>query len=341
MCFLSKGQATEEPWPPQADSAEGGDLVQMLAAEKGTEKTARLEFQIGRLLMDAGRYQEAISRFDYVLREKTRERIKKIKSLVCIGVCYYMVDDIKDAQRAYETAISWDMSNRSHKAIRNGFTRMGLSNDYDAFTIKETEHIRFHFHPLALDSIKNLDQFIQRHVAAYDSIQQFFHSRLPKKIDLYIWNSDTTAFSVIHGKHGFHLSRYCVAHSAFNYPPGHEIAHIVSYYTAPRDNMSFLVEEGTAICFDHSGRNNLKKAQDMVRKYSPGEVSVKDIWDKGKGDKHVTYWVAGAFIEYLIATKGKDKFIQLLSDQTYESAQTIYGDEFTGLVANFEKLVLQ
>ena len=67
---------------------------------------------------------------------------------------------------------------------------------------------------------------------------------------------------------------------------------------------------------------------------------MKEIWNNRSLSEEVLYPVGGAFVKYLIDTAGKDKFIELFKNQTYENARKVYGDNFETLVVGFEKSLL-
>jgi hypothetical protein len=172
--------------------------------------------------------------------------------------------------------------------------------------------------------IKNVPAFVKRHEAAFDSLNKFFDSTLPKKIDFFVWSDSVLADSMLRKKLAFTEGALCLTHTMPGHTVGHEITHSLIAHALPITATTKLISEGTCVYFDLSMKDNLK----MLRAKRP-EYSVEDIW-KGsyKVGDDILYPMGGELVKRLMALGGKEKFMKLLSNQTYENAVLIYGDEF-------------
>ena len=118
------------------------------------------------------------------------------------------------------------------------------------------------------------------------------------------------------------------------------MAHVISHFAVKSKGITAFINEGTATCFDLSNRNKTEMAK-LARKKS--DISIIDIWKSDRIfreiDPNSAYAISGAFVEFLIKEGGKENFLKLLSDQSYENAKVIYGNDLERIVKNFETTI--
>jgi hypothetical protein len=83
----------------------------------------------------------------------------------------------------------------------------------------ETAHFRFRFTPLLHLDNEAVNGYIDRHEAAYETINEFFQARLPKKIDLFVWSSNQEAQRAGVGVLGFAKPRMPLIHQRYEETP--------------------------------------------------------------------------------------------------------------------------
>jgi hypothetical protein len=116
------------------------------------------------------------------------------------------------------------------------------------------------------------------------------------------------------------------------------MTHVISYHSIDNIQSTSFVNEGIATYFDLSNGDKMSMAQ-KARKEC--KIPIIELWRREDIFRSVeqgqAYSIAAAFVGKLLNTKGKDKFMQLLANQTYENAITIYGAELDAMIKEFEE----
>ncbi|MGE5458354.1 MAG: hypothetical protein ACM3RX_08360, partial [Methanococcaceae archaeon] len=170
----------------------------------------------------------------------------------------------------------------------------------------------------------------------YQTINKFFLSKLPKKIDFFVWNSREDAKKLLGINLGFANPGPCIVHSYYQQTKGHEMTHVISNYLTNSPNKTGLINEGTAVCFDQTNQNRVQIVKDWL-KATNKKISIKEIWTNWKMyPEDVTYPLSGLFVKELIDNFGAEKFKEFFKDQTYENAEKIFGDKLDLLIKDLE-----
>ena len=293
---------------------------------------------LGRAIADKGDYESAIPNLNYAAHNAPTHSWQRAWALGYLGTCYYMLSDFDKSETALKSCIRL---NATENATRFSDRRVGIfgyDSFYNSWTIKESKNIRFHFQNMSNWEIK---LYIESREKAFNGINKFFDSSLPKKVDFFVWNSRDDARRIVHRNLGFAESPYCIVHSHFNQTKGHELAHVISYFSSVISKKTRFINEGTAVCFDLDQSNHYKltKVKDWIRK-NDNKIEIEDIWRNGKEyPAEILYPLAGLFVQELIDEYGKDKFLEFFKNQTYENAQVVYGIELFMFIKEFENKI--
>ncbi len=287
---------------------------------------------LGRALVDIGQYAEAIPLLKFVAENDNNWR--KAWSVGYMCSAYFMLSDYENSKAAVQIAMQLNITENATKYAAKRLLLFGFDSFFDNWKISETKHIRFHFQNM---NNSEMEQFMQSREKAFETVNSFFGSTLPKKIDFFVWHSKDDAMKILKANLGFADPQYCVIHSHFQQTRGHELTHVISGYSGKIQKKTGLINEGTAVCFDLS--NN--KREEMVKSWvqtNNQKIDLKDIWATwNKYPQELSYPLAGLFVEELITKFGKDKFLIFFADQTYENAKTIFGDEIDTFIKAFEE----
>ena len=173
--------------------------------------------------------------------------------------------------------------------------------------------------------------------AAFREINKFFNSTMTRKIDFFVWNSRDDAKRLFGADLGFAKPEYSVVHSHFEQTRGHELTHVISNSSRQMGARTGLINEGTAVCFDLSVRNQEQLVQEWIGK-NKQPIDLKDMWtDFRKYPAELTYPLSGIFVREMLNRFGKEKFLAFFPNQTYENAKAVFGDELDALIVKTEK----
>lgn len=241
--------------------------------------------------------------------------------------------------KAKQLLIDCISTNSTQKAIESAeylLIELGLDDYYFNFEVIESEHITFHFQPNSI--VTDKEQFIESREKAFQKILKFFGVKIPKKIDFIVWNSNEDAKKIGIKSLGYASPKFCVIHSRSNQTRGHEITHIITHYLSNDQIKTRFVNEGIAACFDLSNNNRLEIVKKQKKTDSTQViVSIKEAWANPKAySEWVYYPLAGEFLSRLLDKWEKNKLLELLKNQTYENALSIYGDELNKIINELE-----
>lgn len=234
----------------------------------------------------------------------------------------------------YKEALKANGTKNSVKVLNRFGMISGLDEFYKNWKTVESRNITFHFEKNITE--QEISRIVKTRQQAFDQINLFFNSKLPKKIDFFVWNQKDAFNPVLNKNLGFSEPALCVAHNRLNQSPGHEIAHNISFWKSKNNIRTQFINEGIGVCFDQQSDDKMSLAKAAFKK-SPFDI--REIW-KGNStvSEDVLYPVAGAFVEYLVKTD-KNQFLKLSENQTYENAEKIYNKKIDQMIENFiEKL---
>ena len=287
---------------------------------------------LGRALVDNGQYAEAIPFLKFVAENDNTWRQAWSVGYMCSA--YFMLSDYENSKAAVQIAMQLNITENATKYAAKRLLLFGFDSFFDNWKISETKHIRFHFQNR---SDSEIETFIQSRETAYEKINNFFGSSLPKKIDFFVWESKEDALKILRQNPGFTDPQYCVVHAYYQQTKGHEITHAISNYSVTMVRKTGLINEGTSVYFDLSNNNREEMVMNWL-KANNQKIDLKDIWASwNKYPQELTYPLAGLFVEELITKFGKDKFLNFFGNQTYENAKTIFGGEMDNFIKAFEE----
>lgn len=246
-----------------------------------------------------------------------------------LAIGYYHIGRYGDAQRALTESLELKATPNAIASANHLFALLGFSDVYVNWSVKESEHFVFHFQNHPNESV---DQFVLEKEAAFKKINSFFLTRLPKKIDYYVWSEPSKAEKVLKRPLAFTEPSSCLTHTTARNTVGHEITHSISHHAVQLKKKHKLISEGVCVYFDLTGRDNIA----TIRKYTDRLV-LKDIWSDVRHADELVYPLGAELVKRLIKAHGREKFLLLLEDQTYESAKRIYGDNLLKIIEGIER----
>ena len=286
---------------------------------------------LGRALVDNGQFAEAIEPLKFVAENDNSWR--KAWSVGYLGSAYFMLSDYENAKAALQIATQLNITANATKYANRSWLLFGFQSFFDNWKTGKTAHIRFHFQNL---SDTDMEQFMQSREKAFETVNSFFGSALPKKIDFFVWQSKDDAIKILKANLGFADPQYCVIHAHFQQTRGHELTHVISAYSGKILKKTGLINEGTAVCFDLSNNNREAMVKTWIQANNQ-KIDIKDMWTNwGKYPQELSYPLSGLFVEALISRFGKEKFLAFFTDQTYENALKIFGSETDTMIQEFQ-----
>lgn len=290
---------------------------------------------IARAEDEKGNFENAIPYLDNAKKlmsedwQKSRVFLELAKN--CFGI-----GKIEDAKLFYNEALKTKGTKNSEKELKKFGMLTGLDEFYKNWKIKETKDIIFHYESsINKDDIERITKTRQ---IAFEEINTFFNSKLPKKIDFFVWNSKESYNPILNVNLGFSNPIFCISHNRLNQTPGHEIAHNISYWKNNNNIRTKFINEGIGVCFDQQKNEKLRIAQEA---YKTNPIDIKEIWkNQTKLSDDILYPISGAFVNFL-KEYNKDKFLDLIENQTYENAIKIYGEDIDNLIDEFIKKLKQ
>lgn len=313
-----------------------GDYDQTI--EKANEYLAKepenvdYQLMLGRALTDIGKYEDAIPYLEFAIEKDNSWR--KAWALGYSGSCYFMLQNYEKSKTAIKSCIEFNATKNATNYAYKRLLLFGYDDFFKDWKIQESDNIRFYFQKM---SESDIEIFIQSRENAYEQINKFFNSTLPKKIDFFVWNSREDAKKILRADLGFADPSYCIIHSYFQQTKGHEITHVISNYSNEMVQKTGLINEGTSVCFDLSN-NNKEEMVSTFLKSNNQKIDIKDLWSNWTlYPQELSYPLSGLFVKEMIMKFGKEKFLVFFTNQTYDNARAVFGDEIDVFIEVFER----
>jgi tetratricopeptide (TPR) repeat protein len=286
---------------------------------------------LGRALVDIGQYSEAIPLLKFVAENDNSWQ--KAWSVGYLGSAYFMLADYENSKAALQTATQLNITKNATAYAGRNWLLFGYDPFFADWKTGETAHIRFHFQNMGATE---MESFMQSREKAFETINSFFGSVLPKKIDFFVWQSKDDALKILKANLGFADPQFCVIHAHFQQTRGHELTHVISGYSGKIQKKTGLINEGTAVCFDLSNNNRKEMVKTWVQTNNL-KIDIKDAWNNwSKYPQELSYPLSGLFVEELISRFGKEKFLEFFTNQTYENALKVFGLETDTVIEEFQ-----
>jgi len=288
---------------------------------------------LGRTYTDLENYKEAIPCLDFTVKNDKNNSWQKAWALGYLGTCYYMMQKYDESEKSLNECINL---NSTKNATNDAYVKsllFGFNEFYKNWKIVETNNFRFHFQNM--DDIE-IEKYISLREKAFKEINVFFKSKLPKKIDFYVWESREDARRILRKNLGFANPDFCIVNTHYQQTIGHEMTHVISNYTSEITNKTRFINEGTAVCFDLSLQDRLIQVKNWMTTNNK-QIDIKDYWKNGNEyAEEILYPLSGLFVKELLDNFGKEKFLEFFKSQTYENALLVFGDKLDKVIQAFE-----
>lgn len=295
-----------------------------------------LNLIIGRSLTDLQHYETAVKYLETAVNNDKTNSWRKAWGLGYLGTCFFMLENYENSENSINECIRLNATKNATNYAYGASLLFGYNKFYDNWKLVESENFRFHFQNMSEPDIKN---YIASREAAFQNINQFFTSELPRKIDFFVWDSKEDAKNLLNANLGFARPAFCIVHSHYQQTRGHEMTHVISNYSSEIQNKTNLINEGTAVRFDQTNRDKEKAVKEWI-KTNGQKVAVTDVWANWtEYPEELTYPLSGLFVTSLIDNFGRDKFLEFFSNQSYENAKIIFGDKLDKVIADFENRI--
>lgn len=295
-----------------------------------------LNLLLGRTYADKGNFKIAIPYLDYTVNNETQNSWRKAWALGYLGTCHFMLQDYDNSKKVTKKCIELNATKIATQYAYKRNLLFGFDEFYKNWKIIESDNFRFHFQNMSDSDIKN---YISSREIAFQNINKFFDSNLPKKIDFFVWDSREDAKKILSVDLGFADPGFCIVHTHYQQTKGHEMTHVISNYSTKIVRKIGLINEGTSVCFDQTNQNREQMVKDWIKSNNK-KITIGEIWTNWKDyPVELTYPLSGLFVKELIDNFGRDKFIEFFGNQTYDNAKLVFGDKLDKVIEEFEKKI--
>lgn len=292
-----------------------------------------LNLLIGRSFADLGEFKNARTFLEFVVSNDKNNSWRKAWALSNLGTCYFILQDYEKSEFSLNECIQLNATKNATNSSYGQTLLFGFHAFYKTWKMVETDNFRFHFQNM---SDTDIEKYITQREKAYIEINEFFKSALPKKMDFYVWESRDDAKKTLRADLGFAKPIFCVVHTHYQQTIGHEMTHIIAHYSTNVSTITKFINEGTAVNFDLSSQDRIKKVNDWIQKTNQ-KIDILDIWNNGDDyEEEILYPLSGLFVRELIANFGREKFLEFFGNQTYDNAKLVFGDKLDQLINEFE-----
>ncbi|MRT93117.1 hypothetical protein [Ancylomarina sp. 16SWW S1-10-2] len=295
---------------------------------------AVLNLLVGRANVALQNYNGAIPFLKKAYHSESADLSVKSWSLAELGTAYYHIGQIKLGVESLQKVIEMDANRNCRHFANNQLSKFQENEFFQTWTIKESEHIRFHFQDESV--IENFETYINKHEEAYQNMNKFFKTNLSKKIDYFVWKDRDEAYDLFERPLNIVDSKRRIINVWYKQAKGNEICNVLCDVAIKPVKKTMLINGGIGVYFDQLSKNIMDEARKVTPK---GEFFLIELWESPTHyDRDLSYPIGAAFIEFLIRKEGKAKIKALLKDQTIENAKIIYPD-LMELVKVFEAML--
>jgi tetratricopeptide (TPR) repeat protein len=294
---------------------------------------------LGRALTDKGDFNSAIPYLDFTVKNDPNSSWRKAWALGYLGTCYFMIQEYDNSKISIKECFDLNATKNATRYAYKRILMFGFDDFYKDWKIVESDNFKFYFQNM---SDSDIEKYISSREIAFKTINDFFESELPKKIDFFVWDSRIDAKKLLKANLGFADPSFCIVHSHFQQTKGHEMTHVISNYSTKMVKKTKLINEGTAVCFDQTNQDKQDKEQIVKNwiKNNDKQIDISMIWENWKEyPEKFTYPLSGLFVKELIDNFGRVKFIEFFGNQTYENAKLVFGDELDKVIKNLENKI--
>jgi tetratricopeptide (TPR) repeat protein len=298
--------------------------------------TAQVQLAVGRALTDTGSFAEAVLFLEGAVSGDPDRTWVYAWGQVYLGSCHWKLGDSERARRAWIAARDADATRNATRNAVGNLSAFGLAESFDDWQRFRTDH----FHFLFSDRLTDLDRtdFARRREEAYAEISAWFGGGPAEPVLFVVWSDQAEADAAGMPTLGFARPDLNLIHALVNQTVGHEMTHIVSNAALEPTARTGLINEGTAVRFDQTGRDRMATARRALADAGDlPRVSLAALWeDWSLLPGEVTYPLAGAWVDRLIDKGGREHFLTFFTDQSLAHAREVYGDRLQGWMEDFE-----
>ena len=292
----------------------------------------------GRVLADMRKWTEAVPYLNRAIEIDRGNTEVSGWGYGYLGQCYFMLGRYEESEKSLKKAVKLKATENSVSYAQKRIFSFGFDKYFSKWQIIETENIRFHIQNPK--NFTNLESFVAKRQRAFEDISAKLGSKLPKKIDFFVWENPEEPYEKFKIKLGFASPEIVSLYSHRNQTPGHEMTHIISHYMSVNSVKTPLINEGLAVYLDMTYISRIWVIRDVMKRHCIEHLEVQGFWTKWEDFPHeVSYPFAGAFMEAMIKKYGLENLKPLLVNQTYENARLLFGEDFDLLIKSFESMI--
>jgi len=304
---------------------------------KENHDNINLKLLVGRAYTDNMQYNQALEYLNYVDQNAKKKGWRRGWCEIYLGICNFGIGKYEWSRTYLNSAAETGSTDNIRKFAKEQLSILGFTKKYRDFRLKVSEEILFHFHPDISENIDAIDKYIKEKEKTFKTAKEFFNCTVPKKIDLFVWESDQELQKHFEkNKSGYIKPELCLVHSNINSLTDPNLALVVSHFVKQAVRKTAIINYGTAKYLSYSDKNIFEDAKKAVIEKGVSSISIKDIWAVNNTKSELFNIISAAFVQYLIEKEGKEKFLKLFNNQTLYHAKQVYGDEINKLISDFE-----
>ena len=143
------------------------------------------------------------------------------------AICQYMKNSLDAALAEFAAAINERTGDKLKKKVKHAQMQMGLDEQFAHWKTIETDNLVFHFQNKK--HLDDADALMEKYIAEYNKTVRVLPTKLPKKIDLFVWEHDSSARVALQNDKevGYTNTDFCVIHVAPDNYRSSDIMHIL------------------------------------------------------------------------------------------------------------------
>lgn len=304
--------------------------------------TAQVNLAVGRSLADLQRYQESILYLESAVHLDPQQTWVYAWGKVYLGTAHFKEGRMEKARAAWIQARDCGATRNATRSAVNSLKILGLAEFYAQWRDFSSEHFLFRFSP----GLTGFDDagYARRHEEAYEAISAWFGGGPKERITFFVWTDHEESMAANMPPLGFARPELNLIHARANQTVGHEMTHVISSHALTPHMMVGLINEGTSVYHDQTGRDQLARARAAIKASETPEVRVAlaALWeDWSLLPDEISYPLGGAWVKVLIDQGGKEKFLEFFPDQSLAHARTIYGEDLQSWMDEFDTELYQ
>ncbi len=290
----------------------------------------------GRILVENWEFSKAVPCLASLTSGTGRSDWLRGYSGLFLARALFCINQREDARKALEEVMKIASIPKLTSEAKNLMVRFGFSPEFRTWTNIESQNLVCHFSPAFAESERT--RFVAEHEQAFSDIQQVFVASLPRKLDIYVWNTRKEADLMGLPLLSFARADLCSIYVHREASIGHEMTHVICRYGPKSAARNPFLMEGTAVCFDRTGENKLERAAAHIIRQKAPAPTVEQLWRSMNGTSdQISYPFAGCFIRRLIDTFGPERFRELFqTNGKWEAVTRLYPHEFLSCVDDFQ-----